>query len=90
MIPIGATFTFRTPYDQHRDRDGQQATVVRHYTEDDADHDITEVGPMYRIRFADGTEIEAWPEEVEPETIKDSWAAVRELPPTVAWHEEGR
>jgi hypothetical protein len=65
MLPVGESFTFRTPYDQYRERDGQEAVVVRHYTENDDDHDITEVGPMYLIRFTGGEEIEAWPEEVE-------------------------
>lgn len=55
--------TFRTPYDQHRDRTGQPFTVLQVIDTPDSDHDA-EVRPMYRIRFADGTEIEAWPEEV--------------------------
>lgn len=71
LRPIGDSFTFTSPYDQHADRIGQQATVTRHYTEDDDQHDISEVGPMYGIRFADGTEIEAWPEEVTPEVRTD-------------------
>ena len=71
LRPIGERITFTSPYDQFAARIGQSATVVRHYTEDDAEHDISEVGPMYRIRFDDGTEIEAWPEEVDPSWMNE-------------------
>ena len=56
--------TFVTPFEQHADRRGQAFDIIGKITEPDATHDA-EVLPMYRIRFADGTEIEAWPEEVE-------------------------
>lgn len=56
--------TFTTPYEQHRDREGQPFTALRKITEADATHDM-EVLPMYVIRFEDGTVIDAWPEEVE-------------------------
>ncbi len=56
--------TFTTPFDQYSERKGQPFEVVGKITEPDADHDF-EVLPMYRIRFADGVEIEAWPDEVE-------------------------
>jgi hypothetical protein len=62
--------TFTTPFDQHRDREGQSFAVLRKITkrniraEERAEYD-TEVLPMYRIRFADGFETSAWPEEVE-------------------------
>jgi hypothetical protein len=63
--------TFQTPYDQHADRNGQSYTFVRSITEPDESHD-TEVLPMHVIRFADGTEIEAWPEEVtDPNDIEN-------------------
>lgn len=55
--------TFWTPYSQYEARAGQAFDVVRVITEADATHD-DEVLPMYVIRFTDGTEIEAWPEEV--------------------------
>lgn len=55
--------TFNTPYEQYADRQGQEFELVRAITEPDASHDA-EVLPMYVIRFADGEEIEAWPEEV--------------------------
>ncbi len=55
---------FDSPYEQHRDRIGQPFTLVRTIDEPDETHD-REVLPMYLIRFADGVEIEAWPEEVD-------------------------
>lgn len=54
---------FASPYDQYRDRVGQAFTHVRTIDQPDATHD-EEVLPMHVIRFEDGTEIEAWPEEV--------------------------
>lgn len=54
---------FAAHYDQYRERDGQHFTLVRVIDKADDDHD-EEVLPMYAIRFDDGTEIEAWPEEV--------------------------
>lgn len=52
---------FWTPYDQYRDRMGQRFTILRELTDQEKD---PEVGRMYKIRFADGTEIDAWPEEL--------------------------
>lgn len=54
---------FASPYEQHRDRVGQRFSPVRVIDAPDASHD-SEALPMYVIRFEDGTEIEAWPEEV--------------------------
>lgn len=54
---------FKSPYEQYANRVGQEFELVRTITEPDATHDA-EVLPMYVIRFADGEEIEAWPEEV--------------------------
>lgn len=56
--------TFTTPYGQHKDREGQPFELVRVIDAPDATHDA-EVLPMYVVRFADGLEVEAWPEEVE-------------------------
>lgn len=55
--------TFTTPYEQHAAREGEVFTVIETITEPDEKHDA-EVLPMYRIQFADGATIEAWPEEV--------------------------
>lgn len=54
---------FKTPYSQYAGRDGQPCTIVRKITEADDRHD-QEVLPMYVVRFPDGQEIEAWPEEI--------------------------
>lgn len=56
--------TFTTPYSQYVDRDGQPFEVVRTITEPEPGFDAESL-PMHVIRFEDGTEIEAWPEEVE-------------------------
>ena len=56
--------TFHTPYEQFADRIGQKFTILREITEPDDTHDA-EVLPMYVIRFEDGHEIEAWPEEID-------------------------
>lgn len=60
--------TFQSPYDQYRERIGQPFTLIREITEPDAGHDA-EVLPMYVIRFPDGEEIEAWPEEVDADEL---------------------
>lgn len=53
---------FTTEYEQHADREGQPFTVLRKLTDEERD---PEVGTMYRIRFDDKVEIDAWPEEVQ-------------------------
>ncbi len=65
-IKIGTKGTFISPYEQYASRNGQDYEVVKVFDEDDDDHDISEVGEMYLIRFEDGDEIEAWPEELFP------------------------
>ena len=67
----GERFTFDSPYEQYAERRGQEATVTEQIIEPNRDYDA-EVLPMYRVRFADGTEIEAWPEEVEYDAT-DNW-----------------
>lgn len=57
---------FHTPYDQYAEREGQECEVLRELTDGERD---PEVGPMYRIRFADGQEIDVWPEELAPSFI---------------------
>jgi hypothetical protein len=56
--------TFTTPFQQHRDREGQRFEVVRKITEPDENFDEESL-PMYRIRFEDGFETDAFPSEVE-------------------------
>ncbi|WP_152346618.1 hypothetical protein [Brevibacterium sp. CFH 10365] len=55
--------TFESPYDEYAERNGQSFTHVREISEPDDAHD-PEVLPMHVIRFDDGVEIEAWPEEI--------------------------
>jgi len=57
----GGNMRFATPYDQYHERNDQECQIVRELT--DAERD-PEVGTMYLIRFADGGEIHAWPEEL--------------------------
>jgi hypothetical protein len=54
---------FQSPYDQYRHRIGDHFIVLKTFTEEDENHDL-EVLPMFLIRFDDGVEIEAWPEEI--------------------------
>lgn len=56
--------TFTTPYDQFAERRYEPFTVLTVITEPIPYVYDEEVLPMYRIRFMDGTEIDAWPEEV--------------------------
>ena len=54
---------FHAVYDQHSNRDGEEFSLVKVIDTPDESHDA-EVLPMYLIRFNDGQEIEAWPEEI--------------------------
>lgn len=62
--------TFETPFEQYRDRVGQRFTVLRKITKrnitkaEREEYDL-ECLPMYKIRFEDGHETSAWPEEIE-------------------------
>jgi len=49
---------FWTPYEQYRARMGQRFKVVRGHRR------RVPGGLLYRVRFEDGTEIDAWGEEV--------------------------
>lgn len=59
----GKTGTFAAKFDQHAERNGQKFTVLG--AVDPRTFDAAECGEMFVIRFADGVQIEAWPEEVE-------------------------
>lgn len=63
----GKTGTFAAKYDQHAERNGQTFTVLG--AVDPSTYDTAECGEMFFIRFADGVQIEAWPEEVESAMI---------------------
>ena len=63
MMPVMTSRTFNTPFEQYRIHDGKTCTLVRTIVESDDDHDEESL-PMHVVRFDDGTEIEAWPEEL--------------------------
>ena len=64
-IVIGNTYIFDThgADSELNCRSGQTCEVLRALTEQEAD--IFDVGNMYRIRFADGTETDAFEDELE-------------------------
>jgi len=65
---------FQTPYDQYADRAGQSYSIIEKITEPRPGYD-PEVLPIYRIRFnSDLAIIDAWPEEVEADEIKQQQA----------------
>ena len=46
------------------ERDGEACKVLRHLTDKEAD--LFYVGMMYRVRFSDGVEVDAFEYELEP------------------------
>lgn len=54
---------FRTGFDQYAERNGQPFTIVGYVDTPNDDFDEESL-PMFRIRFEDGEEIDAWPYEV--------------------------
>lgn len=54
---------FRTGFEQYAERNGQPFTIIGFIDAPDADHDAETV-PMFKVRFEDGEEIEAWPAEI--------------------------
>ena len=77
MITPGDRFTFTTPWtigpvgwsdEDFLARVGTEAVVVGLAPDDEYDRD--DVGDMFIIRFtADGREMTAWPEEIDPSLI---------------------
>jgi hypothetical protein len=55
--------TFATPHEQYAARNGQPFQLVAGIFVADDQHD-EEVLPMFKIKFADGEMIEAWPDEI--------------------------
>lgn len=52
----------------YRERSGQRVTVLGRVEADaDVDADDEDVAPIYRIRFGDGVETEAFGDELEPQ-----------------------
>lgn len=64
--PLKMTTYFQSPYEQYGHLNGQPYTLIGKADPSDPQfrYDEPEVGAMYRIRFADGLEILAWPEEI--------------------------
>lgn len=54
---------FHAELEERKDRDGQRFTVLGMV--EPSSYDFEEIGPLYRIQFPDGAQIDAWPEEVE-------------------------
>lgn len=62
MVECGQAYTFNTVDTELLKYDGQMVTVMRPLTEDEAD--IFDVGNMYKIRFSDGYETDAFEDEL--------------------------
>jgi len=62
-VIVEKTGVFQSSYEQHAARNGQ--SFVLQGPLDPATYDADDVGPMYRVKFADGEVIEAWPDEVK-------------------------
>ena len=60
---IGFRRAFRSPYEEQERNNGKEFTVVRRLSYANGDADL-ECLPMWHIRFADGDEIDAYPEEI--------------------------
>jgi len=52
--------TFFTPFDQHAERIGYPFIIIGPVSKDKVDEGIE----LYVIQFEDGSQIEAWPEEI--------------------------
>ena len=59
---MNATFDTHGQDTELNHRSGERVEIIRPLTEDEAD--IFDVGPMFRIRFADGTEVDAFEDEL--------------------------
>lgn len=60
---------FWTPYDKDKQRIGQSFTVLSRCSMENFD---LECLPMWQIKFADGTCIDAYPEEIIPSEMRDN------------------
>lgn len=54
---------FHTHFEQMSEHNGKHFFIIGFIDEPDENHDAESL-PMFRIRFEDGEEIEAWPYEV--------------------------
>jgi len=60
---------FWTPYTDYNNRIGEKFEVVGRLTEEEAD---IECLPMWKIKFADGTIIDSYPEEIIPSEVNNN------------------
>ena len=60
---------FNAIFDTYKEYHGKKFTVIGRSTEDDTDLTCL---PMWKIRFEDGTETAAYPEEIIPSEIKNN------------------
>jgi hypothetical protein len=60
---------FWSPFGDYKDREGQGFEVIGRCTEQDTDISAL---PMWNIKFADGTTIGAYPEEIITREMKDN------------------
>ncbi len=67
MISNNAVCTFDTRGTDSawKERDGSVCTVIRPLTAEEAD--ISDVGPMYKVQFADGLITDAFEDELFPQ-----------------------
>lgn len=60
---LTAVFNTNGTDSEWKKRDGERCRVLRPLTDKEAD--IADVGPMYKIRFTDGTETDAFEDELK-------------------------
>jgi hypothetical protein len=65
---VGSQVVFFPTGSEHQDRRGQEAEITQVVAEADDTHDW-EALPMFRLRFPDGHEIEAFADEISSDTI---------------------
>ncbi len=61
-VYVGKKYTFNTTDTDLEKYNGTEVEVIRPLTEDEAD--ISDVGNMYKVRFADGFETDAFEDEL--------------------------
>ena len=55
---------FNSPYDQYKHLNGKLCILLKTHKEERPDFEYSECGDMHSVKFEDGTEINAWPEEL--------------------------
>jgi len=67
---VGAKVAFFASEPEHHDRRGHEAEVTQVIAEPDDTHDW-EALPMFRLRFSDGHEVEAFADEISTDTTSE-------------------